>query len=475
MSIGSRLFKTRTESESTPDGHAWIGLDFGTATTECVIRIETPGDRNRLAVLGYQDGGGVLPVVVFPSAVEVDARAIHACYALRGSGELAELLKLDLIQSIETGFTHADILGSKAFELATIHVACILSLARQAIRNWLPDKHLRIYLNIAAPIGADLEQPKNSKTRDVFTEMGYRGLLLSQTWKDGASSVARDEAHTAFTRCMAQPLPTPELLPVFAVPESLAAVTSFLHSPNSRAGNYVTLDIGGGTTDISFFWYSTGKHSRSKRMKAWYYSIRTDRIGTTTLANLVRSQESRDPGTSHEFLWSLVSDHTSAETRRHIGTSRVNSFLKTLHQSYGESFKEAFTVRPNMRDWCREFQAQWDLLLLGGGSAIPFIRDYLTEHPPNPSNIHRHSEVAALSAPEKLDILIPDGTLIGFKSKAGSPSSKVPMRSNRHLLTVAHGLSFRAPDIPKYGIEDHVPPPKPPEAWNPPDVSPRWV
>ena len=459
MPLGRSLFKKK---DTKPDAHAWIGLDFGTATTECVIRIESAGVPDRVAVLAFDGRTRRDARVVLPSAMEVLDGSIFPADSLLGRGRIVETLKTKLIAEVDSATEHAVLRrpdGPYAWIL--LHLASVLGVARSAITKSMGKRRVGYYLNIATPVGADPANPRDARLREVFREAAYRALALSAEWP--VRRVTEAEAGELFRQGMAFDVPGVGDSPVVSVPEALAAVASFLNAPGRRAGNYATIDVGGGTTDTSFFWYSTGEHDAAHERKAWYYSARTDPVGTNDLIAGLRGPLVEPKGlTSHEHLWNL-DDHVNRVRPRDL-----SAFIGGLNGSYRESFREAFSLRPVFSDWCREFRARWTLLLLGGGCGFPFVQTHLSATPPLNLNITGHGGVETLSAPGHLDIILPDGTVLPpVEPDYWRPAEDV-VRSTGHLLTVAHGLAFRTPDIPKFGLESRVDSPAAPPDWQPP-------
>jgi hypothetical protein len=234
-----------------------------------------------------------------------------------------------------------------------------------------------------------------------------------------------------YLKALAEAMPEPRMSPVTAVPEALAAVTAFLLTPGRDAGNYATVDVGGSTTDISFFWHQSVAFDPELRGKASYYAWRSKQIGTA-----------------------------KADDRQ--------QFLHGVQAAYRETFRDAFCVRPICRDWCSGDTARWTLLLLGGGTAADGVEEHLRKHPPDQCQIANHDEVKVLTVPVNTKILLSDGRTAEPHMPSGWGPTGNPLRTLGRLLTVAFGLAHRPPDIPRYGTEAPVPPPPLPPPWEPP-------
>lgn len=458
MSIASSLYQP--DVSSSVDSCIWIGLDFGTATTECVVRVETRGMPDEVLIVASSGLSRADSVVVIPSAVELDNGVMRTGIHLSGSGNLIDHFKLGLIEELEASDTSLDLYRADGpFAHALFHVASVIAMARGALEKHLPGRKLGYYLNIAAPIGADPDNPAHQRVRHVFHELAFRALELSnqvQCWP-----VSEHNVESLLQQSLAVQVPGFDFSPVFVVPESLAAVTAFLHAPNRTAGNYAAIDVGGGSTDISFFWFQTGQYATTGEKRAWYYSIRSEPVGMSNLLNELReSIQALDGRTQHERLRAIPS------LSKHAHRESVRKLLADVETTYKQAFRDCFLLRPNFADWCDDGVGKWNLLLLGGGMSDNFIRDHLEDYTPH-QMVKRHREVDSLGAPQDLNLMLPSGQILHYDPASLGRFEVDMLTKHSHMLTVAFGLSFRAPDIPRYGLESPVAPPKPPPPWEP--------
>lgn len=458
MSIASSLYKP--EVSSSVDSCIWIGLDFGTATTECIVRVETRGMPDEVLIVASSGLVRADSVVVIPSAVELDQGVMRTGIHLSGSGRLIDHFKLGLIDEIKARDPSLDMYRADGpFAHALFHVASVIAMTRRAIEKHLSGRKLRYYLNIAAPIGADPDNPDHQRIRQVFHELAFRALELSDQvpcWPVPEHNIA-----SLLQLSLSVQVPGFDLSPVFVVPEALAAVTAFLHAPNRTAGNYAAIDIGGGSTDISFFWFQTGQYAETGEKRAWYYTIRSEQVGMSNLLSELReSMQTLTGRTQHEKLCAIPS------LSKHGHRDAVRKLLADVETAYKQAFKDCFQLRHNFADWCSDGIGNWNLLLLGGGMSDNFIRDHLEDYPPH-ELIKKHRQVDSLGAPLDLNLILPSGQILHYDPASLGRFEVDMLRRNSHMLTVAFGLSFRAPDIPKVGKEHAVAPPKPPPPWEP--------
>lgn len=459
MGLLESLFSRK---EASPHSFVWIGLDFGTATTECVLRFESRGRPDAVYVMAFDGVTRRDAKVVLPSAMEIRDDKIVPSFAMSGHGHIVEMLKTKLIAELDRGVRGAALRREDSpFGWIMLHLASVLSVARSAVVAKTRGRKVHYYLNIAAPVGADETCNRNVQIRELFRELGFRALVLSSEWPKVPPSKA--EAVDLYRRGIELTLPSAEQSPVFAVPEALAAVTSFLHAPNRTVGNYATIDVGGGTTDISVFWFKSGQHDSTFEKKALYYSVRSTSLGTNDLIQgLKRHQVNGDGITAHQRLRHM------SNPGRHIHPDALKKFTDGIDAAYRKAFEDCWDLRPWHPDWCKGRRAAWTLLLLGGGSSFEFVKQHLAHTPPANMNVHEHDTVAPLEAPAFLDILLPSGAVLEQGDGQSWQTAEDAVRANGALLTVAYGLASRAPDIPKYGMDSPIKPPPPPPPWEPP-------
>lgn len=458
MSIASSLYSRET---SPMESFVWLGVDFGTATTECVLRIETRGEPDRVLILAASGQRRTDATVVIPSAIELDEELIRTGVNLSGHGQILDNLKLDLIHEIDRELAQAELFRPEGpFAYAVAHVASVIALARRAIQQVVGNRSTGYYVNLAAPIGPDPEDQRHRKRKAVFHALAYKALQLSECC--GEIPIRRDDFLRGYGQVINNPVPEPSKSPVYVVPEALAAVTAYLNAPNWNTGNYASIDIGGGSTDVSFFWFHNGHFAPVPELRAWYYSVQTASVGMSDLFEDLKDVLVNHRGrTRHEQLCSLP----ALEPYR--DREAVETLLAAVSKIYRAAFVESFTLRPNFADWVQDMTSRWDLFLLGGGCSDTLLRDHCANHPPD-NLIDFHRTTTEGGCPLTLDIILPSGQILRQGDAATRRFDVDVLKVTGHMLTVAYGLSFRAPDIPKYGMEESVEPPDLPPPWEPP-------
>jgi hypothetical protein len=65
----------------------------------------------------------------------------------------------------------------------------------------------------------------------------------------------------------------------FVVPECLAAVKAFLESPHAEAKTYAIVDVGAGTTEVSFFFNGRIMAEQGQQLRPSYLADSTQPVG----------------------------------------------------------------------------------------------------------------------------------------------------------------------------------------------------
>ncbi len=123
---------------------------------------------------------------------------------------------------------------------------------------------------------------------------------------------------------------------------------------------------------------------------------------------------------------------------------------------------------PKIKYWQdSDEDADWTLLVLGGGAGWPTLVDsvgltrvYQLIGPPKVAR--------SMDGPIWADVLLQDGTIAAQFHLDDHRYSTDRIRVQGHMLVVAHGLSHRAPDLPRYEEERAPAVAKPLPAWEPP-------
>jgi hypothetical protein len=317
-----------------------IGLDFGTSTSKCCFREAVDG--KPFVFVAFDQPGRVARSMLFDTAAASDGTDLLFGPDAAGAADAIRSFKMcvrcqadaDAGRSAATRCPrcHPDVPGFfslagmdiSAEDLCTLHLSVILSEVLRVLPTAVgaTRPQLRLTLNAAAPLD-HLRQ--FGSAAPYFDRMMFYAFKLAESgaprrrWR---ASAAMD----ALRAVRQVPLPDEPYSPTKVYPETHAAVTGFLLLPESEPGLYGLLDIGAGTTDVSFFWFQ----KNSAETCAWYYATGTtprgmddvDRALADVLrvpaSQLRRAREARGPEwiTNHGPKFAKVTEDIHSHFKR---------------------------------------------------------------------------------------------------------------------------------------------------------------
>ena len=211
--------------------------------------------------------------------------------------------------------------------------------------------------------------------------------------------------------------------------EAEAGLLWAFNSPDVPEGLYGCVDIGAGTTDVSFFRIGT-----RKRDGAWvkdglaFYSARSGPPGVDALDRVILAHS------PHVTLETLRGHEDSVIKRDGLQTQpALRSLADAAFELYRKTWADAYRVETGQSRWRR-----FGLFVLGGGSRIDLLdwrlRDKVWSHVPGPS---------------PADAGVPSD-LRGWSGDA--------FKGDATFLLVAYGLSWFRADVPRAETPDQIPP-----------------
>ena len=436
-----------------------VGIDFGTSGTKIVIG-DTTTQRHYL--LSNPERPQRDPSFVFPSIVHIrDNRAFFCAGAANGNKRAdAEFNSFKVCLACQHGlascrgcahrgetpglFLFPNLMGVdqlEAEQIATFYLAFVIGYSKREIeRRWGDEFVLKPLFNIGAPI----DQWNAQRGSEVFTRVAFYGEKLSAAVLDGAPLV---DLLTAYKRMKAEyPRIPPEAeRVVFVQPETAAGLMSFVTSPRAATGLYGIVDVGAGTTDVSFFRLADFNPDEPRRMS--FYDAKTDVVGAGDFdRSLARLAVSRLPSLNRNVVEENSPEMLSAarsaketlgitagcEIRFATGTVKLSraeveaSFTPIITQmvrTYVETNHRAYEKEKLVNRW-----ETFTVMTLGGGTkCLPVYNALRTTYP---STYNKKITFARIPIPTDIDC----------DSSA---------RDNFELVAVAYGLSFPTPDFPE--------------------------
>lgn len=320
-------------------------------------------------------------------------------------------------------------------EIGSLYLAYLIRHVMEKIRTIFEDRELNITLNMSVPVDF-LEE---GKTRSVFMAALFIATQMVNVVDDGC--LIKD-VHEAYKKASLRTMPSEEEGYAFVQPETIVAVFSYVLSPLSEAGLYGIVDVGAGTSDVSFFRLS--KHVTDKLA---IYNARTHTIGANDIdfsifewlterkavSDGISDREKSDMVQRLRLLKQRIQERGPQEIRTKQGIYELSltefeklssSVAKGIFDKYRNTWSGAYQKEKGQSRW-----ETYKLFLIGGGVRISAIRKEISSRPHD--QLVKNVEVLELSPPSDLENV---GQLDG----------------NYHLLAIAYGLSFHPamyPDI----------------------------
>jgi len=439
---------SETTASSTAAGRRrriTLGLDFGTSTSKCCFREE--GDGKPFVFADFAGPGGAGSSPLFDTAVAVRNRKLLfgpdatraaevirsfkmclPCQARREAGT-PQTGKCPRCSEILPGTFEIAGTTVSAEDLCTLHLSVMLSevLPRIPAAVGADASRLRVHVNAAAP----LDQLREfGSVGPYFERVVYYAFRLAESGSPRRSWQVKD-AIDALKTIHREPKPPESESPTALFPETHAAMTGFMLLPESEKGLYGLIDVGAGTSDISFFWLQKDEN----KTEVSYYATGTTPKGMDdvdrSLAPLLNEPHDRLRAKRESMGADWVSEHSG----------RFDDVGRAIDKHYKSVYGDARQL--DQRAWAfkdRQGVAQFRLFLVGGGAGCEPLVERMCKAPP--LCIRWSEQPSRLLVPADVSVISPSGVLNSLRG-AGFESA-------RPLLLLAYGLAHPRPDVPKY-------------------------
>ena len=445
------LFGNREEKQEAapaPTGgrrrRVTIGLDFGTSTSKCCLR--EASDRKPFVFVGFAgpEGKGSSPLfdtavasqdqmllfgpdaVTAPSVVR-SFKMCLPCQARRDAGT-PQTGTCPRCSSVAPGTFQLSGETISAEDLCTLHLSVMLSevLPRVPAVLGVDASQLRIYVNAAAP----LDQLKQfGSVGPYFERAVFYALRIAETGVPKRRWLI-SEALDSLRSARRHPLPAESESCTALFPETHAAMTGYLLLPESERGLYGLLDVGAGTTDVSFFWLQKDQNGT----RACYYSTGTTPKGMDDVDRAL-APILKVPADGLRAKRELMGAEWVTHNR-----AMFDDVSRAISTHYGSVYHAARNVDQRDRAWICRGVAQFRLFLVGGGAGCEPLVERCTKTPPQGSSWQQCP--ARLLVPANVNVVAPDSSVKSLRA-AGYEDA-------RPLLLLAYGLAHPRPDVPKY-------------------------
>ncbi|HWR34386.1 MAG TPA: hypothetical protein VN622_00775 [Clostridia bacterium] len=436
-----------------------IGLDFGTSGTKVVVRDLGPNiARPFLFEQKLTDG----PAYILPSVVFVRNERLYFGHIPAGGGSPSSTFrsfKICLVCEagkiscrgcengngiLTRGIFRLPSEGAEVEVTATQLVAGFLAHAIGVVKRSLqeqfgPNTRIDSWINMGAPV----DHEEDSSLRDEFIRALYIGERIRSSIHQG---IGLREFLAIYQSAAQETVPPPEERTVFVHPETAVGLMSFIRSPQARDGLYALVDVGAGTTDISFCRITrpvvtdAGSWNSDISDVMAFYGASTTTIGSDeidrTIAALL-SEKTKTASSSALILKAKQLKETAtpsatitcscagkqitiqpAELRK-----QVREPIDTMLSTYKKTNYKAFLKEPIQSRW-----RSYSIFLLGGGSRFNPVHEAFAKS--RPSHVNESIGVERLSCPADLDCA-------------------KEVKAQFDIIAIAYGLSFPPLDFPR--------------------------
>jgi hypothetical protein len=458
-----------------------VGLDFGTSATKVMF---SQARRRGVWPVTFDHGLKYLPDYCLPSLVAIDSKkhfvfGSQAARVLRNKPWDHGIRRLKVLVAGEHDERFRDQETEQKFKeytaehfsskspltpklLTALYLAYVMNMVRQKItqRAEYANHELDFLFNMCIPI----DYAENNPVRAGYEEVLAWAELIEREWPpgdwnlDGIERAKELRSRANYGRV--QPVhpggdfgrEDPQAR-VFAVPETVAEVASYLVSLRKREGLHAIIDLGAGTTDVSVF----NLRNTAAGDQAIWYSARCIPRGVTRIERIINAhlENSGTRGLCKDAdviaLLRWLSEGKSAprefahleESLRNSVRGEVEQLWRATHEAWGEAYghlrQQTFWERDKVQ-----------VFVCGGGCRLPgveywFSKSWMDVHAQAPERHWGPYRYDVLPAPEEFNIA------------AGVASFP--------RLAVAYGLTLPLPALGKFilpsSAPDHTPPPMP--------------
>jgi hypothetical protein len=391
--------------------HIIIGVDFGTSTTKVIW--QDLSDNHFEAVRWHPDKDG-LGQWLLPSTVLL--RNDKVCFGVpereeEQHGLCLRSLKLCLLcrrkppvcrcgnpgaqgGSIRLSEAHYDLPASAFAGLFLAYVFC--QVERRLLERF-PNDQLVLLWNIGCPMDyTDADGYRCDWEKLAGTAMELRTL---------ASGDVKMSLLDEFARHLERfDVPPEEERNYFVQPEGLAAVKAFLESPDAEMKTYAIVDVGAGTTEVSFFFNGKAMAEPGQPFRPSYLADSTEAVGGVRIDQELAEE------------WGCSTEEARRRKERSPDKIPLIQSLAMIHQQYRKTCARIAKQDSGAPPHNRPF----DLFIIGGGSRLPAIRAQLND-----------SELPGRFIKQQTLELRPPKTR----------SAEFPSDADYHLFAVACGLA----------------------------------
>ena len=348
-----------------------VGVDFGTSSTKVVWQDLLD---NHFEIVRWVSAEEGLPALLLTSAMVIHDGAIHFGRAdAVGEGDVRlSSVKLCVLCRHNPAICRCGNKGARdgvvclsnqegsfpASAFACLFLAHVFREVELKLMSRFPNDDLLLLWNIGCPMDyLDEANRKGEWERMAGMAMEIRRRALNPSSISLITEVSA--GLDSFT------VPDPADRNYFVQPEGLAAVKAFLESPHAESKTYAIVDVGAGTTEVSFFFNGRIMTEQGQPLRPSYLADSTQPIGGGKI-DLELAQ-----------AWNCGADE--ARRRKEVGESNFPELrsIDDICSQYARTCCEIWKARKLTAAADKRF----DLFVIGGGGRLRPVQEALRGRP----------------------------------------------------------------------------------------------
>lgn len=345
-----------------------VGVDFGTSSTK--VMWQDLSD-NQFRVFRWPRSGSGTNDLALPSTLTVRDSVVEIglpSAELRPGDLTFESIKLCVLcqgkptvcrcQNNRFREGHLRVTGLSdgvpANAMASVFLAHVFQEVEGSLVKHHPDDDLLLLWNIGCP----MDHLDEDRTKELWERMVSAAMELRLKLGSTISADILCEAKRVLERTVVPPAGERNF---FVQPEGLAAVKAFLESPFSESKTYAIVDVGAGTTEVSFFFHGQMMAELGRPMRASYLGDSTFPVGGSKI-DVQLAQ-----------VWGCAIEE--ARKRKERGSRKIPAVpaTKEICSRY------EMTCRSVVKSGRLQAPSdkRFDLFLIGGGGRMKTLQDQL--------------------------------------------------------------------------------------------------
>lgn len=338
-----------------------VGVDFGTSSTKVIWQDLSD---NKFEVLAWRADKTGLPALLLPSTIDISNSNIY--YGLPYEEKIKGQVRLSSIKlcvlcrsnpqicSCGNSFVHrgmVDVPGLGRVYPASVFACMFLAHVFQTVEHTLQTRFPNDDLFIVWNVGCPMDYLDISKRKNDWEKMTGVALQIHKEGKDLNSTEILNHVASSLDAFM---VPAQSERHFQVLPEGLAAVKAFLESAYAETKTYAIVDVGAGTTEVSFLFNGRDMKEQGHPLRPCYLADSTHPVGGLQIDSELAK------------TWNCSMEE--ARALKHRGQSNVPA-LSTVQRICSQYVKTCWDIVKS-RKLTATNDKRFDLFVIGGGARL---------------------------------------------------------------------------------------------------------